>query len=471
MTAIATADGTPGASASDRRADRIFTVSRTAPLAVALVTASYAFLAAVAGDSRWLAALGRNIDTTWSIPHHVPFASALSGGWENVPALAETIFYALHASLGDRGFLLLHVAAIAVGVSLLASDARASRAGDRATAAALLVFAVTAFPALVAIRAQLFSLALFPLVLLLLRSEARRPSWRVWLLVPIVALWSNLHGAVLVGVAVAGAYLIFSRARLQPGAAFGVLASMLGALLATPSLYRTPAYYIGVFENESATRGIGLWERFSFHSVADLVVIGGLVVIAAGAVRARPAAWEVVALVGLAILTVQADRNAVWLAAFCITPAAAAFGRRTRSERPLARWLSYAIALVAVALVTLAFARGPLALSAGDKLVAKAIAESYGTPILAENQLSEQVALAGGTIWLGNPLDAFLVSDQAQYFDWVEGRPAGDETLEHAPRVVLVTRDGRAAKRLGANGDFRRVAEDDHAVLYERVAG
>ena len=47
------------------------------------------------------------------------------------------------------------------------------------------------------------------------RGGARTVA-RVWLLVPLVALWSNLHGGVLLGVAVAGAYLLFARLRRDP---------------------------------------------------------------------------------------------------------------------------------------------------------------------------------------------------------------------------------------------------------------
>ena len=77
------------------------------------------------------------------------------------------------------------------------------------------------FGPIVAIRGQLFSLPLFAACALLLRAETREPSRRIWLLVPLLALWGNLHGAVLTGAAVAGAYLSSSagasaRARAWP---------------------------------------------------------------------------------------------------------------------------------------------------------------------------------------------------------------------------------------------------------------
>ena len=117
-----------------------------------------------------------------------------------------------------------------------------------------------------------------------------------------------------------------------------------------------------------------------------------------------------------------------------------------------------------------AFARGPLLLSAGDGLVRRAVAAAGGTPILAENQLTEQVALAGGRIWIGNPIDAFARADQRLYFDWVEGLPAGDAALAHAPRAVLAVLGSPADRRLAAAPGFRRLGADRRAVLYIRTS-
>ena len=123
------------------------------------------------------------------------------------------------------------VAAVAGTLALLVRDARRSGARERALAIALLLLVPACFGPLVAIRGQLFSLPLFAACALLLRSEARAPSNRIWLLVPLLALWGNLHGAVLTGAAVAGAYLVFERGRKRPLESVAVaVASALGAV-------------------------------------------------------------------------------------------------------------------------------------------------------------------------------------------------------------------------------------------------
>jgi hypothetical protein len=422
-------------------------------------------LAAVAGtigaDARWLLALGNAIVERGAIPHSVPFASAPSADWPNVPALAELILHGLTAAFGDRGLLLAQLVAVAGGLAFMATDMRRGDAADPAAGLVILLVVVGALPALVVIRAQLFSLLLFPALIALLRAEMRAPSSRVWLLVPLLAVWSNLHGAVLIGLAVAAAYLVLSRARVQPLAAAAILVLSPLAVCATPALERTPTYYLGVLRNEAARRGDGLWAPLSLRSGFDLLLLATGIVLVTLALRAKPAHWEIVALVALSILTVKTARSGVWLLYFAGPLAARSLRlRSSRRARP-------ALAVVAV-LVLFGLARGPTSTGAGGRLLDDALRRADGTPILADGVIAEQVAQAGGRVWMSNPLDAFSLSDQRLYLDWLDGRPNGVRAFTHAPRVVLVSRDGDAAKLTARARGFRVAASDTRAILYVR---
>jgi hypothetical protein len=432
---------------------------------VAFASAVSALIGTIAADSRWLAAIGRYIARTGSIPDFVPFATAPSHGWVNVPVLAELVVHWLQAAGGPRALLLAQVLATMLAFTLIAVDMRRARATDSAATIVLLLLIPATFVPLVAIRAQLFSLALFPLLVLLLREEARRPSRRVWLLVPLIALWSNLHGAVLVGLAVAGAYLLIERARRELPLALGVLLASALAVCATPALWRTPAYYAGVLGNEAARRGFGLWAPLSFTSPFDLVFIACAAVLAVAALRSRPPLWELVGLAGLAALTAQSARGSVWLAFFLATPAALGLRREGSPQGSIVT--APALVLLAVAIVT-GVVRGPHESGAQRPLLRKALSAAAGTPILATDLLAEQAALAGGRIWIGNPIDAFRHADQRLYLDWLQGRPSGDPALVKAPRVVLVGPGSEAHRRLARLGGFREVAHDPGGVLYER---
>ncbi len=87
--------------------------------------------------------------------------------------------------------------------------------------------------------------------------------------------------------------------------------------------------------------------------------------------------------------------------------------------------------------------------------------------MLAEDVLAEQVALAGGRIWIGNPLDAFHRSDQSTYLDWLDGRPSGDADVARVD-VVLVAPRSRAERRIAADPGFVPIASDGHAKLFVR---
>ena len=128
------------------------------------------------------------------------------------------------------------------------------------------------------------------------------------------------------------------------------------------------------------------------------------------------------------------------------------------------------VALALVAVVLIGVAHGPLPSGASAPLMQRTLRLAHGTPVLAEDLLAEQVADAGGRVWVANPIDAFREDDQRVYVEWLRGLPAGDAALAHAPRAVLVRLGGKAERRLRHDGAFRRVAADPRAVLYARTA-
>jgi hypothetical protein len=441
--------------------------ARLTVLVACFVSALCALLATVGADAAWLAALGRDIAQSWSIPGGVPFAALSSAGWHNVPVLGELVFHALEAGLGTRGLVLAQLVAVVACLTLISVDMRRGGVPDAPAALVLILTAFAAAPALLVVRSQLFSLALFPLLLLLLRAESRRPSSRIWLFVPLTALWSNLHGGVLLGVAVAGAYLVFGRSRQQPVVAAAVLAGMALALFATPALVETAAYYRGVLGSRAATHGEGLWQPLSLHAPFDVVFLVVSVPLLALAVRSRPQLWEAVGMAGLAVAAVRSSRNEVWLVLFVALPAARglAGSRPWRATLPpLAAGVTVGL-LAAVAMAGLV--RTPTSSGATPALLEEAARAAGGTPILADGVDAEQLAVAGRRILIGNPLDAFPLREQQRYLDWLAGRPGGDVELSRV-RVAVVGAGSAGQRRLAARRDFRELARDKRAVLYVR---
>jgi hypothetical protein len=438
----------------------VLTSSWTTPV-IALGAAVAAVAGTIGPDSRWLSVLGRAVVRLGAVPHGVPYAAAPSRGWHNVPVLAELSFHGLQVAAGDRGLLAAQVTATVVALSLLAAEARRLGATDTGTAVALLLVVAGGLLAFAGIRAQLFALVLFPAMVWLLRSEERAPSRRVWLLVPLFAVWSNLHGTALLGVGVALVYLFAERARGRPLESTVVAFASFLALCATPALAETPAYYVGALTNEAARRGYGLWAPLSLHSGFDVVFLVAAMALLAGFVRARPRPWQIAVAAALVAITFHASRNGIWLLMFLAAPAAGAL--RTSRRPPLGLSHGLAIALVAAAVTGLV--RGPLDVGASSQLIARAIGEAHGGPLLAEPAVAEQIAQAGGRVWLSNPLDAFRHSDQRLYLDWLQGRPSGTRLLRKVTTVV-VSKGSPSDRRLAHDGRFLEIAKGGRFRLF-----
>jgi hypothetical protein len=436
-------------------------------LSAAFVTAFCALLATVGADAHWLAALGAWIVRLEDIPSGVPYALAPSDDWTNVPVVGELVFHALEAGLGDRGLVLALVCAVALALGFLALDMRREDVADAPSALVLLLVAVGSASSILVVRNQLFSIALFPVLVHLLRRQAREPSDGVWLIVPLVALWSNLHGGVLVGAAVAGSYLLFNRLRRTPIVALGVLGATLAALFATPALLETSSYYRGVLGSEAAAAREGLWAPLSLSSPLDVVFLAVAIPLVLAALLSRPRLWEFVALAGLAGLTMQSARNGVWLLLFAATPAARWLTGSREWRLRVPRKAAGVVALLLVALLALGLVRTPLPTAAGEKLRTDAARAANGAPILADDINAEALALDGRRVWISNPLDAFRRPDQRAYLDWIAGRRSGDVLLR-VFHVALVTKDSDAERRLAHAAGWHEAGRDRQAVLYIR---
>ena len=430
---------------------------------VGLASGLVGLFATVGADARWLAALGRYIAQRGAIPHGVPFASASTSHWVNSLVLAELVFHGLESGLGDRGLILANLVAVIGGLSLLALDARREGAGPSVIAGTLLLVAIAVFPSLAIARVQMFSIILFPALLWLLRADARQPSARIWWALPLLALWSNLHGAALAGVGVLWAYLLLSRGRRQPVSSALLAAAALVALCVTPAGLSTVTYYHGLLTNVAAQRGVGQWAPLG-QSPFDWATVVIALILGIRLRRRLPEVWEAAVIVGLAVLTIKAARDGVWLMFFLVAPA-------TRGRDSSGRWNALAPVLVVLGVLLLAFdvARAPHPSGASSAMVKRAVQLAGGTPILADGLPSEQIAWAGGRIWAGNPLDAFSRRVQSEYVDFLTGSRGGRVALNAAGvRYVLVTRGSSAAALTAQDRHYTLLASDATALLYRR---
>ncbi len=150
--------------------------------------------------------------------------------------LTGVVFYPLFQTLGPAGLQILKFILGLVTVFLVYLTAR--RLGAEALSAwiTLIIIQILLGPGYSPVRAQVFTLAFFTLSLYLLESGRQTRRWRgLWLLVPLQALWCNLHGGFLAGVGLICLYAVgegLSRRPFLPYAGILVLAGL--ATLANP---------------------------------------------------------------------------------------------------------------------------------------------------------------------------------------------------------------------------------------------
>lgn len=137
---------------------------------------------------------------------HDPYSYSAPGHlWLNHEWLSEVIMAWLYSMLGVPGLKLMKLACTTATVAFLAA-AEAETAAPLAVQAAVLIAAAVIIGPQLQFRPQLFTFALMSALLALLARRNYRGSSQLWLAVPILALWANLHGGFIIGLAALAAF-------------------------------------------------------------------------------------------------------------------------------------------------------------------------------------------------------------------------------------------------------------------------
>jgi hypothetical protein len=119
--------------------------------------------------------------------------------------LTDIVTATAYNLLGVFGLKVLKLAATAVTILMLALGEAETGAPEFLQFVVLLGVGVTLSPYL-QFRPQSATFALFSVVLLMLTRDTFRRAGRLWVLIPLLALWANLHGGFIMGIAALGIY-------------------------------------------------------------------------------------------------------------------------------------------------------------------------------------------------------------------------------------------------------------------------
>jgi hypothetical protein len=335
-------------------------VLETSPFPILLVSLVGIVLLSVFGPSlvvgdTWLTLMaGREV-----VEHGLPSTETITilgqgATWTDQQWLAQVLFYGAHGLAGMRAVVLLDVLLVLLALAFAAATARTSGASSRSTFVVGLL-AVVAGPWGWTIRAQSAALPLFAGALWLLVDASRKGVRRRTLLVlPVLVLWANLHGSVVLGagltVLLGLVELVRSRRFAWIPVALVVLAPL--CVLASPYGTKLVAYYNLMLVDAPFAPILREWQWSSPSGTTALFWLLALVAVGLLALRrcrSRLTSYELLVLAVTFVGAVQAVRGVIWFALACaaILPVALD-GVLTRSDVDAPR-LNRAISLASLA--------------------------------------------------------------------------------------------------------------------------
>jgi hypothetical protein len=279
----------------------------------------------------------------------------LGATWTDQQWLAQIFMYGTY-SLG--GFALLSIATaifVVAAFSIAAAAARSLGAGARAIWVMFLPVLMAA-PWAWSIRAQMLALPLYTGLLWLLASQARGPSKRVWLALPLLVVWANIHGSVALGallVMMLGAYELISSRGVTWRRSVPLIVLAPFTVLATPyGPLDTARYYHLLLVDPPFAGRVTEWtwsdpavNTIFFYALAAIAIV----VVWLG--RRRLTLFDIAVLALTFAGAVNAIRGIVWFALACMVFVPVAIGRKLESKNPgePRRTLNLAVTTVLVA--------------------------------------------------------------------------------------------------------------------------
>lgn len=168
---------------------------------------------AIADSQRWAdpdlwghVRFGQAVLAAGHVVRHDPYSYSAPGDlWVNHEWLTEVVMGFMYNIVGSFGLKLMKFACSAATVIFIA-DALAESGASTLTQCAILLAACVAICPQVQVRPQVFTFVGFAAIVAILSRFAYRGRAPLWLVVPLIAIWSALHGGFIMGLAALGVF-------------------------------------------------------------------------------------------------------------------------------------------------------------------------------------------------------------------------------------------------------------------------
>ena len=433
------------------------------------------------------------------IPHwNVVTVMSHGAPWIDQQWLAQVLYYGAWAVGGYPAVAVLSALLVTSGFAVLALlMLRRGVPPTRMvawTAAAMIVCSGN-----MVIRAQSFAYPLITLTLWLILADSRVPRLRArtWLVVPVLVIWANTHGSVLVGAAFVGLYagyrivaaLLRRDRRPVPGyLALGAVAAV--SVLCTPYGTGVIRYYARVKDVTPAlTRDIQEWSppnplnpvSWGFFA---LVVATAIAVMVAWRRGARPDPVLAAAALALLGLALTAARNQVWFGFGGSLLAADTLARSSAGRVPV---LSRAFGWVTAGVLATAALAGLGVLATAPDRQFESLVPRRAVDTAAALAARDPAARVLGDDWSGSPmlwlhpamfgrvgfdarLEQYSPAQIDAYADFLGVHGHAWQRIMHGYDIVVVSRQHRLlASALARLPGWRVVYSDRDGLVIERA--
>lgn len=445
------------------RADLAPWLAIAAPLALLAVAVVVTGPGLVVQDS-WLALVSGRELVAHGLPS-VDHLTVMASGhrWVDQQWLAQLVLYGA-ARIGGVGFAFALCALAVVAAFGLVSHIAHRRGASPVVLLVFIGWAVVAAPWGLQMRAQALALPLFALTLWLLARDGSP-----FLVLPVLAVWANVHGSVVVGVGLVAAYAIVRRLS-------ALLFFAPAMVLLSPYAIRLPGYYRLMLLNPPFGRFVREWQRTTpapLTAAFFALALCALVLVLSR--RRRLVAFDIVALALTLALALEAIRSLIWfaLAAVAFLPALATRVPGSTRFSGRSATVSTAVAFATVAMA-LAFAAVRPA-SAYEARLSPAIADGVRTHVAPGQRVLADDATADWLLWQIPSLRSSLAYDirfelltRRQIVQLLRWRLLATHWNATLRGYSVVVDDPRHIARLVATGVWRKVAGTADAAVAVR---
>jgi hypothetical protein len=409
----------------------------------------------------WLSLSGGKDIAQHGLPWHDRLTSLTYGAhWVDQQWLGKLFLYSVTVLGGLSLVFVVHVAFVLAGFAGAMVLARLRGASDRSVfwvAAATIPTAPWAWQ----LRAQTLSYVLFVAVLALLAADSARPSRRVWLVLPVLALWANVHGSVTLGVAltvVAGALqLLRRRVRGLALAGGGAL-----CLFASPYGFHLVHYYRTLLFNPLLEHFVGEWQPSSSPRALPFFALVVVVTWLVGRHWKTLTTFERLTLVVTGAAGMLAFRGIIWFLLAMIVLVPKLLDAEVGRERPASRLVVGVAVLCGLATIVI----GANAVARLPRKVGAAFPNAVATTVANETRADPNLKVFASErygdwlLWKDPALAGKLVYDirfelfDRRLFDQLlafhEQTGPHWQRMLHGARLLVLYRptDGRAADAL-----------------------